>query len=88
MTYLLLRLLKDDLKEYTYAARLAGLTYGVASGMNAILVSKPFVHRRLVGAPVMAHFEALRVCRTGLLFCAHLDCAKCFEPCMTNQKDY
>lgn len=42
MTYLLLRLLKDDLKEYTYAARLAGLVYGVASGMNAILVSKPF----------------------------------------------
>eukprot|EP00064_Thunnus_orientalis_P002979 superscaffoldBa00000234_g2987 len=39
MTYLLLRLLKDDLKEYTYAARLAGLVYGVASGMNAILVN-------------------------------------------------
>uniref|UniRef100_A0A8C5DFX5 Insulin-degrading enzyme n=1 Tax=Gouania willdenowi TaxID=441366 RepID=A0A8C5DFX5_GOUWI len=39
MTYLLLRLLKDDLKEYTYAARLAGLFYGVASGMNAILLS-------------------------------------------------
>ncbi|XP_055018811.1 insulin-degrading enzyme isoform X2 [Boleophthalmus pectinirostris] len=39
MTYLLLRLLKDDLKEYTYAARLAGLYYGVASGMNAILLS-------------------------------------------------
>ena len=42
MTYMLLRLLKDDLKEYAYAARLAGLVYGVASGMNAILVSKPF----------------------------------------------
>lgn len=40
MTYLLLRLLKDDLKEYTYAARLAGLVYGIASGMNAVLVSK------------------------------------------------
>ncbi|XP_070771703.1 insulin-degrading enzyme isoform X2 [Enoplosus armatus] len=39
MTYLLLRLLKDDLKEYTYAARLAGLVYGVASGMNAIFLS-------------------------------------------------
>lgn len=39
MTYLLLRLMKDDLKEYTYAARLAGLVYGIASGMNAILVS-------------------------------------------------
>ncbi|XP_005991607.1 insulin-degrading enzyme isoform X2 [Latimeria chalumnae] len=39
MTYLLLRLLKDDLKEYTYAARLSGLTYSVASGMNAILLS-------------------------------------------------
>ncbi|XP_030604512.1 insulin-degrading enzyme [Archocentrus centrarchus] len=39
MTYLLLRLLNDDLKEYTYAARLAGLEYGVASGMNAILLS-------------------------------------------------
>uniref|UniRef100_A0A674NK77 Insulin-degrading enzyme n=1 Tax=Takifugu rubripes TaxID=31033 RepID=A0A674NK77_TAKRU len=39
MTYLLLRLLKDDLKEYTYAARLAGLVYGVASGMNAVLLS-------------------------------------------------
>lgn len=50
MTYLLLRLLKDDLKEYTYAARLAGLVYGVASGMNAILVSKPFEVWREVGA--------------------------------------
>ncbi|XP_032396923.1 insulin-degrading enzyme isoform X3 [Etheostoma spectabile] len=39
MTYLLLMLLKDDLKEYTYAARLAGLVYGLASGMNAILLS-------------------------------------------------
>ncbi|XP_064174162.1 insulin-degrading enzyme isoform X1 [Anguilla rostrata] len=39
MTYLLLRLLKDDLKEYAYAARLAGLVYAVASGMNAILLS-------------------------------------------------
>uniref|UniRef100_A0AAV2JN19 RRM domain-containing protein n=1 Tax=Knipowitschia caucasica TaxID=637954 RepID=A0AAV2JN19_KNICA len=39
MTYLLLRLLKDDLNEYAYAARLAGLHYGVASGMNAILLS-------------------------------------------------
>ncbi|XP_061601535.1 insulin-degrading enzyme isoform X2 [Cololabis saira] len=39
MTYLLLRLLKDDLREYTYAARLAGLVYGVASGMNAIILS-------------------------------------------------
>lgn len=39
MTYLFLRLLKDDLKEYTYAARLAGVHYGIASGMNAILVS-------------------------------------------------
>lgn len=40
MTYLFIRLLKDDLKEYTYAARLSGLIYGIASGMNAILVSK------------------------------------------------
>lgn len=40
MTYLFIRLLKDDLKEYTYAARLSGLVYGIASGMNAILVSK------------------------------------------------
>ncbi|XP_076831395.1 insulin-degrading enzyme isoform X2 [Brachyhypopomus gauderio] len=39
MTYLFLRLLKDDLKEYTYAARLAGLAYGIVSGMNAILLS-------------------------------------------------
>ncbi|XP_066457093.1 insulin-degrading enzyme isoform X2 [Eleutherodactylus coqui] len=39
MTYLFLRLLKDDLKEYTYAARLAGVNYGIASGMNAILLS-------------------------------------------------
>ncbi|XP_074502935.1 insulin-degrading enzyme isoform X2 [Sebastes fasciatus] len=39
MTYLLLRLLKDDLNEYSYAARLAGLGYGIASGMNAILLS-------------------------------------------------
>lgn len=52
MTYMLLRLLKDDLKEYTYAARLAGLVYGVASGMNAILVSKPFDVWREVGVPV------------------------------------
>lgn len=46
MTYLFLRLLKDDLKEYTYAARLAGLSYGIASGMNAILVSmaRPLIH--------------------------------------------
>uniref|UniRef100_A0A8C9VPF6 Insulin-degrading enzyme n=1 Tax=Scleropages formosus TaxID=113540 RepID=A0A8C9VPF6_SCLFO len=34
MSYLFLRLLKDDLKEYTYAARLSGLVYGIASGMN------------------------------------------------------
>lgn len=54
MTYLLLRLLKDDLKEYTYAARLAGLVYGVASGMNAILVSKPFEVWREDGVPVKA----------------------------------
>lgn len=40
MTYLFIRLLKDDLKEYTYAARLSGLSYAIASGMNAILVSK------------------------------------------------
>lgn len=40
MTYLLIRLLKDDLKEYTYAARLSGLVYAISSGMNAILVSK------------------------------------------------
>uniref|UniRef100_A0A8C7EHR5 Insulin-degrading enzyme n=1 Tax=Nothoprocta perdicaria TaxID=30464 RepID=A0A8C7EHR5_NOTPE len=39
MTYLFIRLLKDDLKEYTYAARLSGLVYGIASGMNAILLS-------------------------------------------------
>ncbi|XP_025917714.1 insulin-degrading enzyme isoform X3 [Apteryx rowi] len=39
MTYLFIRLLKDDLKEYTYAARLSGLIYGIASGMNAILLS-------------------------------------------------
>ncbi|XP_043912631.1 insulin-degrading enzyme isoform X4 [Protopterus annectens] len=39
MTYLFMRLLKDDLKEYTYAARLSGLVYGIASGMNAILLS-------------------------------------------------
>ncbi|XP_047668117.1 insulin-degrading enzyme isoform X1 [Tachysurus fulvidraco] len=39
MTYLFLRLLKDDLKEYTCAARLAGLSYGIASGKNAILLS-------------------------------------------------
>ncbi|XP_056616513.1 insulin-degrading enzyme isoform X2 [Triplophysa dalaica] len=39
MTYLFLRLLKDDLREYTYAARLAGLVYGISSGMNAILLS-------------------------------------------------
>lgn len=49
MTYLFLSLLKDDLREYTYAARLAGLVYGIASGMNAILVSKPFEVWREVG---------------------------------------
>lgn len=52
MTYLFLRLLKDDLKEYTYAARLAGLVYGIASGMNAILVSTPFEVWREVGVPM------------------------------------
>lgn len=39
MTCLLFRLLKDDLKEYTYAAGLAGLVYDVSSGKNALLVS-------------------------------------------------
>lgn len=65
MTYLLLRLLKDDLKEYTYAARLAGLVYGIASGMNAILVSKlevGWINER-------AHFEALAECGNGLVYC-------------------
>lgn len=62
MTYLLLRLLKDDLKEYTYAARLAGLVYGIASGMNAILVSKLEVG----GINGRAHFEALAECGNGL----------------------
>lgn len=66
MTYLLLRLLKDDLKEYTYAARLAGLVYGVASGMNAILVSKPFE----VWREERVHFEALTECTNGLVFYA------------------
>lgn len=60
MTYLLLRLLKDDLKEYTYAARLAGLVYGVASGMNAILVSKPFEGRRWVCGKQRAYLECGR----------------------------
>lgn len=59
MTYLLLRLLKDDLKEYTYAARLAGLVYGVASGMNAILVSKPFGGKRWVCAEGRAYSARL-----------------------------
>lgn len=66
MTYLFLRLLKDDLKEYTYAARLAGLVYGVASGMNAILVSKPFEINegstlRLWHSVEMAWFSMLRL---------------------------
>ncbi|XP_051504314.1 insulin-degrading enzyme isoform X2 [Myxocyprinus asiaticus] len=39
MTYLFLKLLKDDLREYTYAARLAGLIYGIAFGMNALILS-------------------------------------------------
>lgn len=64
MTYLLLRLLKDDLKEYTYAARLAGLMYGVASGMNAILVSKPFEVWSDVWAPVKGPLW----CSNGLAF--------------------
>lgn len=46
MAFLLFRLLKDDLNEYTYAARLAGLVYGVAARVNAILVSKPLEVRR------------------------------------------
>lgn len=66
MAYLLFRLLKDDLKEYTYAARLAGLVYGVASGMNAILVSKLFEVWRGVGV----HFEAVTVCGNGSVFSA------------------
>lgn len=57
MTYLVLRLLKDDLKEYTYAARLAGLVYGLASGMNAILVSKPFEGMWWVCAKQRAYVE-------------------------------
>lgn len=65
MTYLLLRLLKDDLKEYTYAARLAGLVYGVASGMNAILVSKPLEVWRDRGN---SEGSTLRVCGNGLGF--------------------
>ena len=52
MTYLLLGLLRDDLNEYSYAARLAGLVYGVASGANAILVSKPFEVCRGVKGPL------------------------------------
>lgn len=69
MTYLLLMLLKDDLKEYTYAARLAGLVYGLASGMNAILVSKPFEVWREVGVPI----KALTGCGNGLVFHAQFD---------------
>lgn len=71
MTYLLLRLLKDDLKEYTYAARLAGLVYGVASGMNAILVSKLFC-REVVGcAKDRAYAECANVqlCEGPPLIC-------------------
>lgn len=64
MTYMLLRLLKDDLKEYTYAARLAGLVYGVASGMNAILVSKL---SEMWSGGGGRHFEALAECGNGLV---------------------
>ncbi|XP_051946151.1 insulin-degrading enzyme-like isoform X2 [Xyrauchen texanus] len=39
MTYLFLKLLKDDLREYTYAASLAGLVYDIDFGMNALLLS-------------------------------------------------
>ncbi|XP_021171992.2 insulin-degrading enzyme isoform X2 [Fundulus heteroclitus] len=39
MTHLFLWLLKDDLKEYTYAARLAGLKYGIASGKSVVFLS-------------------------------------------------
>ncbi|XP_052006839.1 insulin-degrading enzyme isoform X2 [Xyrauchen texanus] len=39
MTYLFLKLLKDDLREYTYAARLAGLIYDITFGMNALILS-------------------------------------------------
>lgn len=67
MTYLLLRLLKDDLKEYTYAARLAGLVYGVASGMNAILVSKLFGSGKC-GRRWRVHPGALA------FYCAQFDC--------------
>lgn len=71
MTYLLLRLLKDDLKEYTYAARLAGLVYGVASGMNAILVSKPFAGSWWVCAKDRAYAECanVRLCEGPPLIC-------------------
>lgn len=51
MTYLFIRLLKDDLKEYTYAARLSGLSYAIASGMNAILVSKMQTEEKAPATP-------------------------------------
>lgn len=68
MTYLLLRLLKDDLKEYTYAARLAGLVYGIASGMNAILVSKRLKFEGKWVCPCWDLFEAFAECGNGLGF--------------------
>ncbi|XP_032409746.1 insulin-degrading enzyme-like isoform X2 [Xiphophorus hellerii] len=39
MTYLFLRLLKDNLREYAYPARLAGLVYDTSSVMNALTLS-------------------------------------------------
>lgn len=90
MTYLLLRLLKDDLKEYTYAARLAGLVYGVASGMNAILVSKPFEVWREVGTSVKGPLWGFGTVWKWLGFYGFLasefDYVKCCVYCLANLK--
>ncbi|XP_008428221.1 insulin-degrading enzyme isoform X2 [Poecilia reticulata] len=39
MTYLFLRLLKDNLREYAYPAHLAGLVYDISAVMNALTLS-------------------------------------------------
>ncbi|KAI4812691.1 hypothetical protein KUCAC02_024059 [Chaenocephalus aceratus] len=48
MTYLLLRLLRDDLNEYSYAARLSGLVYGVARGRMHPLTSSTILLRKIM----------------------------------------
>uniref|UniRef100_A0A8C9F4R0 Insulin degrading enzyme n=1 Tax=Pavo cristatus TaxID=9049 RepID=A0A8C9F4R0_PAVCR len=49
MTYLFIRLLKDDLKEYTYAARLSGLVYVLLSAF----VDHHYITRFILKFPIL-----------------------------------